>query len=129
MSEHPLDQFDVPTRVLKRAQYEAFAFELRGTDVLVRNESHACPDDHEYVVTIDDGLPATCTCPADEHSEYPCKHRVAIVIRSPILEFALEVQETVDSGVTHGVASTEQSRSETASSRFHGRTAPGRSTA
>lgn len=100
MSVHPLEQFDVPEQVLKRAQYEAFEFELAGTDVLVRNASHACPSDHEYLVAIAAGVPTTCCCPADERFDHPCKHRVAIAIRPPILRFAIEAQAVVDSGVS-----------------------------
>lgn len=85
MTSHPF--FDVPARILKRAQYEAFAFEYVDGDVRVRNESHADPDNHEYLVAIDAGRPVACRCPADAKYDYPCKHRVALSIRRPILEF------------------------------------------
>lgn len=85
---HPLDRLDLSSRVAKRAQYEAFDFTLEGPDVRVRNESHANPDEHEYLVSIEDGLPASCSCPADERFEGACKHRVAVAIRKPILEAA-----------------------------------------
>jgi hypothetical protein len=84
---------DVPTRILKRAQYEAFAFEWFDGDVLVRNESYADPDDHEYLVTVDGGRPIACTCPADARFDHPCKHRVAVAIRRPILEFVEAIEE------------------------------------
>ena len=90
---------DVPTRILKRAQYEALTFEWVDGDVRVRNESHADPDNHEYVITIDDGRPIACTCPADAGFDHPCKHRVALAIRRPILEF---VAETAARGRTVG---------------------------
>jgi len=43
-------------------------------------------------VTIKDGLPHSCPCPADEHYQGACKHRVAVAIRTPILEAARNAQ-------------------------------------
>jgi hypothetical protein len=97
-TEHPLDQLDAPNRIIKRAQYEALAFELLETNVLVRNESHTDPENHEYLVVLEDGLPVSCTCPADEHYENACKHRVAVAMRRPIIDFANEVQLLADGG-------------------------------
>lgn len=45
---------------------------------VVRNGSHPDPSDHEYLVTVDDGVPATCECPDDERCDGACKHRVAV---------------------------------------------------
>lgn len=84
------DPFDVPERVLKRAQYESFAFSWFDGDVHVRNESHADPANHEYVVRIDEGAPIACTCPADTQYDTPCKHRIAVAIRQPIVEFVVQ---------------------------------------
>ena len=91
-TEHPLTQLQTNRRTIKRAQYEAFEFSLTTRGVLVRNASHATPADHEYLVAIEDGLPATCECPADEHYESACKHRVAVAIRRPVLDAALAAQ-------------------------------------
>jgi len=99
-TDHPLDRLDVPNRIRKRAQYEALTFELFETNVLVRNESHADPEDHEYLVEIGDGLPVSCTCPADEHYENACKHRVAVAVRRPIIDFASETKLVADGGST-----------------------------
>lgn len=82
---HPLDRLDTTTRILKRAQYEAFAFERCQAGVRVRNESHADPSAHTYVVTVRAGLPTACTCPADVRRDAACKHRVAVAIRPPVL--------------------------------------------
>lgn len=79
----------VPHRILKRAQYEALVFSWLDGDVQVRNESHADPDNHEYVVRVEGGEPVACTCPADTQYDYPCKHRVALAIRRPVLEFVV----------------------------------------
>ena len=91
-SAHPLEQLEPTQRTLRRAQYEAFEFELTKQGVLVRNASHANPEDHEYLVTIEDGLPHSCPCPADEHYQGACKHRVAVAIRTSVLEAARNAQ-------------------------------------
>jgi len=83
---HPLEQLEFPSRVAKRAQYEAFEFTLSPEGVVVRNGSHADPSEHEYLVTVDDGLPTACDCPADTQYDGACKHRVAVAIRRPLLD-------------------------------------------
>jgi len=84
----PLAALAFTTRVAKRAQYEAFAFTVAADGVVVRNESHADPSAHEYRVTVDEGLPTACECPADQQYEGACKHRVAVAIRTPVLAAA-----------------------------------------
>jgi hypothetical protein len=83
---HPLNKLEFTTRVAKRAQYEAFEFSLLPEGVQVRNGSHEHPSEHEYLVGIDGGVPASCTCPADEHYDRACKHRVAVAIRRLLLD-------------------------------------------
>ncbi len=100
MTQTALERLDPTNRVLKRAQYEAFEFSLCDGDVLVRNESHLRPTDHEYRVTVIDGIPTTCECPADEHFDGPCKHRTAVAIRSRILDVATQMQLVADGGIT-----------------------------
>ncbi len=92
MPAHSLDRLDMTERTLQRVQYEAFEFELVEQGVLVRNASHENPSDHEHLVTIGDGLPDSCTCPADEHHQGACKHRVAVAIRTPVLDSAYNLQ-------------------------------------
>ena len=89
-----LDRLEVSDRALKRAQYEAFDFRLTPDGVEVRNGSHADPSEHVYTVTVADGVPATCTCPADDHYDGACKHRLAVAIREPVLEAAVVGAET-----------------------------------
>lgn len=116
---HPLEQLDFPTRVAKRAQYEAFEFTLSDGDVVVRNGSHPDPSDHEYRVIVDDGLPTNCECPADEHYEGACKHRVAVAIRRPLLNAVAATDRplaadggSVDSSMTGTGALNDDSHSE-----------------
>ena len=80
---HPLAALTFSTRVAKRAQYERFDIRPVGGGFQVRNESHANPADHEYLVEMDGSVPEACTCPADERFDGACKHRVAIAIRQP----------------------------------------------
>ena len=95
---HPLDRLDVSPRVLKRAQYEAFAFFIRPPYVIVRNHSYPDPEAHTYRVRIADDIPINCRCPADVEYTRACKHRVAVAIRSKILEMAIEAQVAADGG-------------------------------
>lgn len=90
---HPLAQLEFSKRVAKRAQYEAFDISLCGSDILVRNESHANPANHEYTVTVDEGVPVSCSCPADSRFDGACKHRVAVAIRRPLLDTLLQIQD------------------------------------
>jgi len=101
-----LDALNVLTRVAKRAQHEAFAFDIDGTDVRVRNESHLDPSAHEYTVTVEGGIPVSCTCPAENHYESACKHRVAVAIRKPVLTAATRA-------LTDGGTRTEEGTSDT----------------
>lgn len=104
---HPLEQLEFSTRVVKRAQYEAFSISLDGETVRIRNESHANPADHEYHVTVDDGVPVDCTCPADEQFDGACKHRVAVAIRRPVLD-AVATRQTSPSTLVPDGGVTEE---------------------
>lgn len=108
MPAHPLAQLDVSTRVRKRAQYEAFEFKLLDQGLLVRNGSHPDPENHEYRITVTDGIPTGCTCPADEKYEGACKHRVAVAIRRPVLEAAVHAQLAADGSGTTDQSLTEE---------------------
>lgn len=96
MSQDRFATLDPPNRILKRAQYESFAFSLVEGGVCVRNESHQTPTDHEYRVTVSDGIPTRCECPADGVSDHPCKHRVAVAVRPRILELVDTMQAVAD---------------------------------
>lgn len=89
-TRHPLDRLELTHRTRKRAEYEAFTFVPTATGVRVRNESHAEPAAHEYHVTVADGVPTACTCPADAHGDAACKHRVAVAIRPPVRQVATD---------------------------------------
>ena len=79
----------------------------------VRNCSHANPEDHEYLVTVADGLPIRCTCPADERFEGACKHRLAVAIRRPVLTAASK--EVATDGGTNSAAPEQPDASDTES--------------
>ena len=96
MVEQILSQLEYTNRTLKRAQYEAFQFSLINEKICVRNESHAEPEQHEYLVTVEDGIPISCECPADAHYDGACKHRIAVAIRAPVLKASTHVQAIAD---------------------------------
>ncbi|WP_076431431.1 SWIM zinc finger family protein [Haladaptatus litoreus] len=96
---HVLSHLTFTSRVAKRAQYEALEFSLITRGVRVRNTSHANPADHEYLVTIRDGIPIACECPADDRYEGACKHRVGVAIRTPLLQAATDYSLVADGGV------------------------------
>ncbi|WP_136592183.1 SWIM zinc finger family protein [Salinigranum halophilum] len=103
---HPLAQLDFSSRVRKRAQYEALEFSLVPEGVQVRNGSYADPENHEYVVTVRGGVPVACTCPADTRFDEACKHRVAVAMRRPILDVAVQAQVVADGGRTTSASRT-----------------------
>lgn len=96
MAQTVLDSLGPTDRVLKRAQYEALEFAFLDGDVQVRNGSHQYPTDHEYRVSIVDGVPMACECPADAAYEGPCKHRVAVAVRPRILETVTKTRAVGD---------------------------------
>lgn len=98
MSQCAFAKLESSNRVVKRAQYEAFEFEIRNGGVLVRNNSHETPSDHEYLVTLTDGVPSACECPANARFDGACKHRVAVAIRKPVLDAAIDLQVAADGG-------------------------------
>ncbi|MFC4407908.1 SWIM zinc finger family protein [Haloarchaeobius iranensis] len=63
------------------------------------NCSHADPTEHRYLVRVTDGLPASCSCPADERFDGACKHRVAVAIRGPVLGAARRNTVATDGGL------------------------------
>ncbi len=110
---HPLAQLEFSKRVAKRAQYEAFDISLCGSDILVRNESHANPANHEYTVTVEKGVPVSCSCPADSRFDGACKHRVAVAIRRSLLDTLAQIQDgnppiAGDGGIPHPATESEQ---------------------
>ncbi|WP_266080635.1 SWIM zinc finger family protein [Haladaptatus caseinilyticus] len=95
---HVLSHLRYSKRVAKRAQYEALECSLTARGVLVRNTSHANPVDHEYLVTVRDGIPIACECPADDRYDGACKHRVGVAIRTPLLQAATDHSLVADGG-------------------------------
>lgn len=98
MSTNPLEELETTRRIEKRAQYEAFTFSLTPNGVRIRNDSYANPEEHEYLVEVTDGIPTSCTCPADANYSSACKHRVAVAIRKPILDAVIQQQLVADGG-------------------------------
>ncbi|WP_256392037.1 SWIM zinc finger family protein [Natronoarchaeum rubrum] len=94
MTTPALARLETTNRVRKRAQYEAFEFSVDQEGVLIRNGSYADPENHEYLVTVTDGLPTDCECPANANYDGACKHRVAVAIRRPVLDALENLRQT-----------------------------------
>ncbi|WP_114578677.1 SWIM zinc finger family protein [Saliphagus sp. LR7] len=91
MTTNALAELDVDAPTAKRAQYEAFEFDLEAPGLLqVINGSYGDDEkrEHSYRVNIENGVPVTCECPSDTYQDGACKHRVAVAIREPVLEAA-----------------------------------------
>ena len=103
-TDHPLDQLNYSKKTARRVTWEAYEFTITSPGrVAVANASYGrLKDDHTYTVTIEnvDGvaLPAECECPADQHHDHACKHRVALAsIAGPtILKAALNSSSCLD---------------------------------
>jgi len=108
----PLARLDVTKRVVQRAQYEAFEFSVEDRGIRVRNGSHANPDEHEYLVRVEDGLPSDCECPANANYDGACKHRVAVAIRKPVLDAAIHQRVAADGGTAVDDGQTNKNTSE-----------------
>ncbi|WP_256301790.1 SWIM zinc finger family protein [Haloarchaeobius salinus] len=50
------------------------------------------------MIRVVDGVPTSCTCPADEHYDDACKHRVAVAIRGAVLNAAVDATVATDGG-------------------------------
>ena len=109
MCTNAIDTLEFDTSTSKRAQYEAFDFELDAPGlVTVRNESHENADEHSYRVNVEGGVPVACECPADMYHEGACKYRVAVAIREPVLAAASEYEREQELEVaTDGGATIE----------------------
>lgn len=71
---------------LTKAQRSSYEFAVAGNrHVNIRNCEYE-ETGHVYTVAFEKGMPVSCTCKAFEHYESPCKHEIAVLIRSPIME-------------------------------------------
>ncbi|WP_336346118.1 SWIM zinc finger family protein [Halalkalicoccus ordinarius] len=90
MCTNALSELQPDATTTKRAQYEAFEFDLEAPGLIqIRNGSYSDEaDEHTHRVTVENGVPTSCTCKADEYGSGACKHRVAIAIPEPVLAAA-----------------------------------------
>lgn len=80
-----LESSGVRNVVIKRAEWEAFEVVLAAEGrVNVRNVSKADPS--VYSVTVENGVPESCTCPYDEYNDDPCKHRVHVALNDVLMD-------------------------------------------
>ena len=79
-----------------RAQYEGFEFRVpAGGRVLVTNVSYGDDeaDEHRYVVTVENGIAWSCTCPHHRHRSARCKHMRASEDRDAVILAASATDE------------------------------------
>jgi hypothetical protein len=110
-SSEVLDILDATSTIEKRASWEGFEFTiLEGGRVEVVNKSYDAPEGHTYTVHVEGGIPFSCSCPAFEYQDGPCKHMVAVAIREPVLEAVCTVSTVkTDGGVTVEVKESDHS--------------------
>lgn len=85
----PLAAYASDERAVKRAQWENMRLAAcpGAGKVNVCNVSYgvAAKPEHTYTVTIENGMPVACTCPAFEHREGLCKHCLAVAADEEVL--------------------------------------------
>ena len=107
-SNHVLTRLEVSPGPRRRAQIEPFTFTLVQGGVRVTNHRYEQPTNHSYVVTVADGVPVACECPADAHYDSACKHRLAVAIRTPVLQAA--TKRALADGGTRATDPTDDNR-------------------
>ena len=78
-----ISELQYSDKAAKRAQSEELEFDVPTPGVVVvTNVSH----DSAHSVNVDQGVPVSCSCPADTYQDGACKHRGACAIAAPVLE-------------------------------------------
>ena len=102
---------DADAKTVKRAQWEAFEFAVEAPGLIrISNGSYSDPENHSYIVNVENGEPVACECKAFQYNDGPCKHLLAVAIREPVLKAAQtvpipdggEVMETCKNGQEGG---------------------------
>ena len=90
-TESSIDAAEQCRRDDLRAEYEGFEFRVPAEGrVLVTNVSYgqAEADDHRYVVTVENGVAWSCTCPHHEYRSARCKHMRAVANTDAVIATA-----------------------------------------
>ena len=96
-----IDAVEQCRRDERRARYEGFEFRVPAEGrVLVTNVSYgqAEADDHRYVVSVENGVAWSCTCPHHKHRSARCKHIRATENRDAVLRAASASVDGLDEG-------------------------------
>ncbi|MFB6178268.1 MAG: SWIM zinc finger family protein, partial [Halorientalis sp.] len=72
--------------------------------VRVRNCSSDDPAHHQYVVSVEGGLPSACGCPAPNRFDAACTHREAVANRTPVMDAVMAISVAADGGVNAAVS-------------------------
>jgi hypothetical protein len=87
-TESSIDAAEQCRRDALRAEFEGFEFRVPTEGrVLVTNVSYGETeaDEHRYVVTVENGVAWSCTCPHHKHRSARCKHMRAVSDRDAVL--------------------------------------------
>jgi hypothetical protein len=90
-TESSIDAAEQCRRDDLRAEYEGFEFRVPAEGrVLVTNVSYGADeaDEHRYVVSVENGVAWSCTCPHHKHRSARCKHIRATENRDAVLRAA-----------------------------------------
>ena len=95
-TENGIDATEQCRRDELRARFEGFEFRVPAEGrVLVTNVSYGETeaDEHRYVVTVENGVAWSCTCPHHKHRSARCKHIRATETRDAVLLAASTTDE------------------------------------
>jgi hypothetical protein len=95
-TENCIDAGEQCRRDELRARYEGFEFRVPAEGrVLVTNVSYGDDeaDEHRYVVTVENGIVWSCTCPHHRHRSARCKHMRASEDRDAVILAASATDE------------------------------------
>ena len=87
-TENRIDAAEQCRRDELRARYEGFEFRVPTAErVLITNVSYGDEDaeNHRYVVSVENGVAWSCTCPHHKHRSAQCKHIRATETRDAVL--------------------------------------------
>ena len=98
-TENGIDATEQCRRDELRARFEGFEFRVPAEGrVLVTNVSYGETeaDEHRYVVTVENGVAWSCTCPNHEYRSARCKHMRAVASTDAVIMAASAPDDEFD---------------------------------
>lgn len=84
----------------KSYKRNTFSFTISSADppcVNVKDETYGS---RVYSVTVEGGIPTTCTCAVAEDYGFPCKHAMAVAMNKPVLHATITLEDDGSTDVT-----------------------------